>query len=81
MTLGSPELITQMVQSGTGHILCVQVVCFSGHKGWLDKVLEPSGQKTEEKVLFDQHGRRSICRLQQRSFAGFIKEYRFFVPF
>ena len=80
MTLGSPELITHMVQSGIGISFVSKWSVFHAIKEGSIRVLDLPGKKLRRKfylISMEQEQSTAIARV----FAEFIKKYRFFVPF
>lgn len=80
MTAGSPELIVQMVQSGTGISFVSKWSVFRAIKDGSINVLNVSGKRLRRKfyLISLEHEPSSIAA---RTFKGFVKEYRFFIPF
>jgi DNA-binding transcriptional LysR family regulator len=80
MTLGSPELIRQMVQSGLGISFASKWSVFQAIKDGSIRVLNLRGKRLRRKfyLISMEEGPSAIAA---RTFAGFIREYRFFAPF
>jgi DNA-binding transcriptional LysR family regulator len=80
MTLGSPELITHMVQSGMGISFVSKWSVFNAIKEGSIRVLDLPGKKLRRKFyLISMEKEQSTAAA--RVFAEFLKNYRFFVPF
>ena len=80
MTLGSPELITHMVQSGMGISFVSKWSVFHAIKEGSIRVLDLPGKKLRRKFyLISMEHEQSTAAA--RVFVEFIKKYRFFVPF
>jgi len=80
MTAGSPELIVQMVQSGMGISFVSKWSVFRAIKNRSIKVLNVSGKRLRRKFyLISLENEPST--IVARTFKGFVKGYRFFVPF
>ncbi len=80
MTLGSPELIVRMVQSGLGISFVSKWSVFRAVKEGSIKVLHVSGRKLRRKFyLVGLEKERSTAVV--RGFCEFIREFKFFVPF
>jgi DNA-binding transcriptional LysR family regulator len=79
MTLGSPELIVQMVQAGLGIAFASKWSVFTAVKEGTVKLLRVPGKKMKRYF--------SLVRLEQepsaaaKTFREFIQGYKFFVPF
>ena len=80
MTLGSPELIRQMVQSGLGISFVSKWSVFQAIKDGSIKVLNLRGKRLRRKFYLISLEEEPSA-IAAKTFAGFIKEYRFFVPF
>jgi len=80
MTLGSPELIRQMVQSGVGISFVSKWSVFQAIKDGSIKVLNLRGKRLKRKFYMISLEEEPSA-IAAKTFAGFIKEYRFFVPF
>ena len=80
MTLGSPELIRQMVQSGLGISFVSKWSVFQAIKDGSIKVLNLRGKRLRRKFYLISMEEEPSA-IAAKTFAGFIKEYRFFVPF
>lgn len=80
MTLGSPELITKMVQAGTGISFVSKWSVFQAIKDGSIRVLKLPGKRLTRKFyLISMEQEPSTAAT--RAFAEFIRKYRFFVPF
>lgn len=80
MTLGSPELITHMVQSGMGISFVSKWSVFHVIKDGSIRLLDLPGKKLRRKfylISMEKEQSTAVARV----FAEFIKKYRFFVPF
>jgi DNA-binding transcriptional LysR family regulator len=80
MTLGNPELIVQMVQSGIGISFVSKWSVFRAIKDGSIKLLNVPGKKLRRKFYLVSLGKESST-LVARKFREFIKGYRFFIPF
>jgi DNA-binding transcriptional LysR family regulator len=79
MTLGSPELILQMVRAGLGISFLSKWVVFKSLQEGSVKVLPLSGKKLKRKFyLITAENSLSIVA---RTFREFMKKFRFFMPF
>jgi len=80
MTLGSLELITQMVQAGLGISFVSKWSVFQEIKEGSIRMLNLPGRRLRRKfyLISIDEGPSTVAA---KTFAGFIKEYRFFVPF
>ena len=80
MTLGNPELIVQMVQSGIGISFVSKWSVFKAIKDGSIKLLHISEKKLRRKFyLVSLEGEPSTLVI--KTFREFIKGYRFFMPF
>jgi DNA-binding transcriptional LysR family regulator len=80
MTLGNPELIVQLVQSGIGISLVSKWSVFKTIKEGSIKLLHISEKKLRRKFyLISLEGEPSTLVI--KTFREFIKGYRFFIPF
>jgi DNA-binding transcriptional LysR family regulator len=79
MTLGNPELIVQMVQSGIGISLVSKWSVFRAIKDGSVKLLNVPGKKLRRKFYLVSLEKESST-LVAAKFRDFIKGYRFFVP-
>jgi LysR family transcriptional regulator, transcriptional activator of the cysJI operon len=80
MTLGSPELITHMVQSGMGISFVSKWSVFHAIKEGSIRVLDLPGKKLRRKfylISMEMEQSTAVAKV----FAEFITKYRFFVPF
>lgn len=80
MTLGSPELITHMVQSGMGISFVSKWSVFHAIKEGSIRVLDLSGNKLRRKFYLISMEKKQSTAVAS-VFAEFIKKFRFFVPF
>jgi DNA-binding transcriptional LysR family regulator len=80
MTLGSPELIRQMVQSGLGISFVSKWSVFQAIKDGSLRVLNLRGKRLKRKFFLISMEKEPSA-IAARTFAVFIKDYRFFVPF
>ena len=80
MTLGSPELILQMVQTGVGISLVSKWSAFQALKDGSIKILPFPGKRLRRKFYLLYPG-KELSGIAAKAFAQFIKEYRFFAPF
>jgi LysR family transcriptional regulator, transcriptional activator of the cysJI operon len=80
MTLGDPELIVQMVQSGLGISFISKWSIFKPIKEGTIRILKLPG-----KSLYRKFYLVSLCKepstMVAKAFRKFIKEFRFFIPF
>jgi DNA-binding transcriptional LysR family regulator len=80
MTLGDPELIVQMVQSGLGISFISKWSVFKPIKEGTIRILKLPGESLYRKFYLV-----SLCKepstMVAKTFHKFIKEYRFFIPF
>lgn len=79
MTLGSPELIVQMVQAGLGIAFASKWSIFTAVKEGTVKVLKVPARKIARK--FYLVSAPSELATPARTFREFIKQYSFFAPF
>ncbi len=80
MTLGSPDLIVQMVQAGLGVAFVSKWSVFTAVKDGTVKVLRVPEKKMKRNVYLIDLERRPAS-VSARTFKEFISQYRFFVPF
>jgi DNA-binding transcriptional LysR family regulator len=80
MTLGSPELITHMVQSGMGISFVSKWSVFYAIKEGTIRLLDLPGKKLRRKFYLLSMEKEQSGAVA-RAFAEFIRKYRFFVPF
>ncbi len=80
MTAGSPEFVVQMVQAGLGVAFASKWSVFSAVKEGTVKVLRAPGKKILRKFYLVTIDREPVSSAA-RTFKGFIKQHRFFVPF
>jgi DNA-binding transcriptional LysR family regulator len=79
MTLGNPELIVRMVQSGTGISFISKWSVFSAIKDGSIKLLH-TGKRLRRKFYLVSL-REEPSTVAAKTFREFLKEYKFFVPF
>jgi DNA-binding transcriptional LysR family regulator len=80
MTLGNPELIVQMVQSGLGVSFVSKWSVFKATQEGRIRLLTVPGTKLRRKFyLVSPH--REPTTMVAKTFRNFVKRYRFFVPF
>ena len=79
MTLGSPELIVQMVQTGMGLAFASKWSVFTAVKQGMVKLLKVPGKKM--KRHFYLVGLDHEPSAVTKTFRTFLKEYKFFIPF
>ncbi len=80
MTIGNPDLIVQMVQSGMGISFTSKWSVFKGIKDGSIRLLNITGKKLKRKfylVSLDKDPSTAAAR----AFKEFIRGYRFFIPF
>ncbi len=80
MTIGNPELIVRMVQSGMGISFVSKWSVFSAIKDGSIKLLHIAGKKLRRKFYLISL-RDEPSTVAARTFREFLKEYKFFVPF
>ncbi|HEX8947364.1 MAG TPA: selenium metabolism-associated LysR family transcriptional regulator [Dissulfurispiraceae bacterium] len=80
MTLGTPELIIRMVQSGVGISFVSKWSVFRAIKEGSLKLLRVSDKKLRRRFYLVSPGRESSSAVV-RAFREFIKGFKFFVPF
>ncbi len=80
MTIGSPELITQLVRAGAGISLVSKWSIFGAIKEGSIRLLNLRGGRIRRKFYLISM-EREPSTAATRAFADFIKKYRFFVPF
>ena len=79
MTIGSPELIVQMVRAGLGLAFASKWSVFAGIKEGTVKIVKMPGRKlTRNFFLLGIEGEPAPAA---REFRQFMKQYRFFIPF
>jgi DNA-binding transcriptional LysR family regulator len=79
MTLGNPELIVRMVQSGTGISFVSKWSVFSAIKDGSIKLLH-TGKRLRRKFYLVS-ARKEPLTITTKVFREFIREYKFFIPF
>jgi DNA-binding transcriptional LysR family regulator len=80
MTLGSPELIVQMVQAGIGISFVSKWSVFKAIREGSVKLLDVSDKKLRRKIYLVCIEKKPST-MAGKTFREFVKEYRFFVPF
>lgn len=80
MTLGSTELILQMVKSGVGISFVSKWSAFQALKDGSVKQLQVPGRRLRRKFYIVRM-EKEPSTIAARTFTQFIKEYRFFAPF
>ncbi len=80
MTIGSPELVVQMVQAGMGISFVSKWAVFRAVKEGSLKILPLRGGKLRRKI-YTLCAEEDPSTLTVRSFRDFVREFRFFVPF
>ncbi len=80
MTLGSPELIVQMVQAGLGVAFASKWSVFKAVKEGTVKLLRVPDKKMKRNFYLIGIERGPVS-VSAKTFKEFIKQYRFFVPF
>ncbi|MEW6003217.1 MAG: selenium metabolism-associated LysR family transcriptional regulator [Nitrospirota bacterium] len=80
MTLGNPELIVQMVQSGMGISFVSKWSVFEVIRDGSIKILNVSNKKLFRKFFLISLDKEPPT-LSVRTFREFIRRYRFFIPF
>lgn len=80
MTLGSTELIIQMVQSGMGISFVSKWAVFKAIKDGSIKILNISGKKLRRKFYLIRLDKEPPTTASG-AFARFVKGYKFFIPF
>lgn len=81
MTLGNPELIVSMVQSGMGISFVSKWTVFRAIKDGSVRLLTLSGKKRLRRKFYLIRLDKGPTTVVARKFREFIKEYRFFAPF
>lgn len=82
MTLGSPELIVQMVQAGLGIAFASKWSVFKAVKEGTVKQLRVAGKKMKRNFyLIGTESNGVPASTTAAAFREFLKEHRFFVPF
>jgi DNA-binding transcriptional LysR family regulator len=80
MTLGNPELIVRMVQTGIGISFISKWSVFSAIKDGSIKLLNVAGKRLKRKFyLVSLH--EEPLTIAARTFRKFLKEFKFFIPF
>ena len=80
MTLGSPELILQMVKSGVGISFVSKWSVFQALKDGSIKLLQVPGKRLRRKFYLISIGKEPST-IAAKTFSHFLKGYRFFAPF
>jgi DNA-binding transcriptional LysR family regulator len=79
MTLGNPELIVRMVQSGIGISFISKWSVFSSLKDGSLKLLNAGKRLKRNFYLVTLH--EELTSVAAREFKNFLREYKFFIPF
>ncbi len=79
MTLGSPELIVQMVQTGMGLAFASKWSVFAAVKQGMVKVIRVPGKKMKRHFYLVGLDREPSA--VAKTFRTFLKEHKFFIPF
>ncbi len=80
MSLGNPEVIIQMVQSGLGISFVSKWSAFKAIKEGTVKVIPVTGRKLYRKFYFIGV-EKDLSTIVTRAFKDFVKNFRFFLPF
>ncbi len=80
MTLGSPELVVQMVQSGLGISFVSKWSAFRSLKEGSVALINIPAKRMKRKFFFTYLGGEPQSYVA-KTFREFIREYRFFIPF
>jgi DNA-binding transcriptional LysR family regulator len=80
MTLGSPELIVQMVQAGLGIAFASKWSVFSAIKEGSVELLKTPGRRITRKFYLISASRQPATA-SAAAFCDFIRQYKFFIPF
>ena len=80
MTLGNTELIVQLVQYGMGISFVSKWAAFKALKEESIKVLKLSGKRLQRKFYLVS-AEKEPATIVARTFAKFVKGFRFFIPF
>lgn len=80
MTLGSPELIVQMVQAGLGIAFASKWSVFTAVKEGTVKLLQIPGKRMKRHFYLINVEKENVPGAAE-TFREFIKEYKFFTPF
>ena len=80
MTLGDPELLVQMVQSGLGISFVSKLSVFKAIKEGTIKVLKIPGKRLHRKFYLVGLDKQPST-MAVKTFLEFVKGYRFFMPF
>lgn len=80
MTIGSPELIVQMVQAGLGIAFASKWSVFAAVKGATVKLLRIPGKTMNRKIYIIGVDRKNASTAVN-TFSEFVRGYRFFIPF
>ncbi len=80
MTLGDPELIVQMVQSGLGISFVSKWTVFKPIKEGTIRILKLPGKSLYRKFYLVSLYKEPLTMVE-KTFRKFIKEYRYFIPF
>jgi DNA-binding transcriptional LysR family regulator len=80
MTLGSPELLLQMVKSGVGISFVSKWSAFQALKDGSVKQLQVPGRRLRRKFYLIRIGKEPST-IAAKTFSHFLKDYSFFAPF
>ena len=80
MTIGSPELIVQMVQAGMGIAFASKWSVFAAVKDGTVKLLKTSGRKLKRHFYLVSSDKGTLSATAT-AFREFIKKHSFFIPF
>ncbi|HXX58150.1 MAG TPA: selenium metabolism-associated LysR family transcriptional regulator [Thermodesulfovibrionales bacterium] len=80
MTLGNPELIVQMVQSGLGVAFVSKWSVFKATQEGRIRLLPLQGSKLRRKFYLVSP-QKEPATMVAKTFRNFVRKYRFFVPF
>jgi DNA-binding transcriptional LysR family regulator len=80
LTLGSPELIVQMVQAGLGIAFASKWSLFTAVKEGTVKVLRVSGKKMKRHFYLISSDKGTMSAIAV-TFKEFMQKHSFFIPF
>jgi DNA-binding transcriptional LysR family regulator len=80
MTIGNTELIVQLVQYGMGISFVSKWAVFKALKDESIKVLKLSGKRLQRK-FYIVTAEKEPTTIAAKTFAKFVKGFRFFIPF
>jgi len=80
MTTGNPELIIQMVQSGSGIAFVSKWSAFKSIKEDMVKLLPVSSQRLRRQFCIAFLDQQTLP-MTAKTFIDFVKKYKFFIPF